>query len=72
VHENGVQRVALTFGAAATDNLPDLVPHELKGRLAERAVDLRAIAESARSRDYAPGELFALSDGAKTVRVWLE
>lgn len=71
VTEANQTRVALTFGAAATDYLPDLVPIELRERLQQRAIDLKAIAEDARRRDYPPGELFTLVDGAKTVRVWL-
>lgn len=71
VVENGTTKVALTFGAGATDNLPDLVPHELRSRLAERAINLVTIAADAKRRRYAPGELFSLADGAKLVRVWL-
>jgi len=71
VNEGGQSRVALTFGAGATDNLPDLVPLELRDKLRQRSIDLSAIAADARRRDYAPGELFALEDGGKTVRVWL-
>jgi predicted unusual protein kinase regulating ubiquinone biosynthesis (AarF/ABC1/UbiB family) len=72
VMEAGVDRVALTFGAGATDNLPDLVPHELRSRLQERAIDLVSIADLARRNNYAPGELFSLEDGQKLVRVWLQ
>ena len=72
VVENGADRVSLTFGAGATDNLPDLVPYELRRRLHERAIDLVSIAQNARQNNYAPGELFALEDGAKRVRVWLQ
>jgi len=72
VEENGATKVSLTFGADAVDRLPDLVPHELRDRLAERAVNLTAVADAARRGDYAPGELFSLVDGPKTVRVWLE
>ena len=71
VVENGTIKVALTFGAGATDNLPDLVPHELRSRLAERAINLVTIAADAKRRLYAPGELFSIADGAKRVRVWL-
>jgi len=72
VVENGVDRVALTFGAGATDNLPDLVPIELRNRLRERAIDLVTIATNARLSHYTPGELFSLTDGNKLVRVWLQ
>lgn len=72
VVENGIDRVALTFGAGATDNLPDLVPYELRRSLQERDINLVTIADDARRTDYAPGELFSLVDGHKLVRVWLQ
>ncbi len=64
-------KVALSFDAAATDQLPLLVPRELVERLRERSIDLVQVATDARQRDYAPGELFTYEDGARTVRVWL-
>lgn len=64
-------RVALSFDAAATDQLPALVPRELVERLRERSIDLVKVAAEARQRDYAPGDLFTFEDGARTVRVWL-
>lgn len=72
VRENNVTKVALAFGASATDHLADLVPHDLRSRLAERAIDLAVIIAGARGRHYAPGELFSFVDGTKAVRVWLE
>ena len=72
VVDHGTTKVALTFGAGATDNLPDLVPLDLRGRLAARGINLAAIAAGSRLQGYPPGELFALVDGGKTVRVWLE
>lgn len=71
VEENGVVRVALTFAAAATEHLYDLVPPELHGRLREKAIDLAEIAAGARRRHYAAGELFSLQEAGRSVRVWL-
>ncbi len=71
VTEAGQLRVALAFGAGAVDHLPDLVPHDLKPKLAARAIDLASLADRARQNDYAAGEVFTLEDGGKTVRVWL-
>lgn len=72
VLENGTCRVDLTFGAGATDHLPDLVPLDLRSRLDQREIRLASIASNARRNNYAPGELFALVDGAKDIRVWLQ
>ena len=65
-------RVSLIFAAAATDNLPDLVPLELRERIQARSIDLAAIAAEARRTNYAPGDLFRLDEGEKTTRVWLQ
>jgi hypothetical protein len=72
VLEDGETRVSLCFGAAATDNLSDLVPLDLRSRLTERSINLTAIAAEARRNAYAPGELFKFEEGKKSVRVWLE
>lgn len=65
-------RVDLSFGAAAAANLAWLVPPPIRRRLEEKLVDLGAIVERARASEFAPGELFSLIEGSKTVRVWLE
>jgi hypothetical protein len=72
VTEAGETKISLTFGAGAADSLASLVPIELRDKLHQRQIDLPAIAAEAQRTDYAPGELFALHDGAKTVRVWLD
>lgn len=71
VSEGDVTRVDLTFGAAATDCLPDLVPGELRRTLADRCIHLEDISAGARRRDYAPGDLFLYEEGDRKVRVWL-
>lgn len=72
VSEHGRQKVALCFGASATANLVDLVPQDLKPKLDQRGIDLADIAYGACQSHFAPGELFHLLDGAKSVRVWLD
>lgn len=71
VVEDGAVRVALTFAASAADQLPDLVPPELHGRLRAKAINLAALARDARARHYAAGELFSLEEAGRSVRVWL-
>jgi HPt (histidine-containing phosphotransfer) domain-containing protein len=72
VTENGSQKVALCFGAGAAANLADLVPGDLRPKLEQRGIRLADIAINARQNQFAPGELFLLTDGPKSVRVWLD
>jgi predicted unusual protein kinase regulating ubiquinone biosynthesis (AarF/ABC1/UbiB family) len=72
VSEHGQTKVALTFKAEAAGWLPELIPEELGLRLAQRSIDVAALARDAVAREFAPGELFNLQDADKSVRVWLE
>jgi predicted unusual protein kinase regulating ubiquinone biosynthesis (AarF/ABC1/UbiB family) len=72
VSEAGKTKVSLVFSAAATDNLADLVPLDLKPRLEARGICLRTLSEKARATDYAPAELFSMDEGDRNIRVWLE
>lgn len=64
-------KVALTFSAEATDHLAQLIPLEYRERLSRHDINLAEISARARSSGYAPGALFTLDEGSKTVRVWL-
>lgn len=72
VIERGENRVRITFDVAATDNLPDLIPPDVLPKLAARNIDAARLAAEARERNYAPAELFVLTEGERTLRVWLE
>jgi hypothetical protein len=72
VREAGQVRVELTFRAALAESLPDLVPPELEERLRELRVDVQAIAMDVAAHGFPPGDLFALTEDGKEVRVWLE
>lgn len=72
VMENGAQKVSLSFAASAAANLVDLVPQDLKPGLERRGIHLAEIASNASQSRFAPGELFQLQDGPKSVRVWLQ
>ena len=72
VSEGGQTRVELSFAAESAGNLIRLVPPHLRQKLVEHAIDLEAISASAQARDFAPGELFLFTDGARQVRGWLE
>lgn len=72
VTEDAVTHIDLTFCASLTEHLPRLLPVRVRDRLRQRAVDPDAIAHQARAAGFAPGELFHVSDGRRTVRAWLE
>jgi hypothetical protein len=72
VREAGAVRVDLTFNAVLAESLDELMPDELEEKLQARRVDVRRIAADAVARQFAPGELFTLTEGSKQVRVWLE
>lgn len=72
VSDGGETKVELTFAAVVAARLSDLVPDELRASLEERAIDVEQLAKDAVARDYEPGRLFELTEGSKTVRVWLE
>jgi hypothetical protein len=72
VCENDQTKVELTFQAQAAEWLHELVPEELKSRLLDRKVDVRALAQAAVTADFPPGTLFEDQRGFKSVRVWLE
>ncbi len=72
VQEAGHVRVDLTFRAILAESLPDLVPPELHEQLHARNIDVQRIAADAANQQFAPGELFQLTEGARQVRVWLE
>jgi len=72
VWEAGQVRVDLSFKAVLAESLPDLIPDELGEKLRARGLDVQRIAEEAVGRDFAPGELFRLTEASKLVRVWLE
>lgn len=72
VVEAGQRKVDLTFKAAMAERLAELMPPELLDKVQAQGLDVSAIALQAVQGDFAPGELFQLTEGAKQVRVWLE
>ncbi len=72
VWDAGEARVNLTFKPILAASLPDLIPDDLVAKLQERSVDVQRIADEAVANQFAPGELFQMSEGTKLVRVWLE
>lgn len=72
VTEGGATKVDLTFRAQVADHLSDLLPEDVHAKLKARAVDVEAISRAVVAGDFAPGELFALDEDPKGIRVWLE
>ena len=72
VTEGNRTKVDLTFGARVTENLPELIPDYLRPKLEQRAIDVSKIAKDAVAGHFEVGELFQLSEGGKTISVWLE
>ncbi len=72
VSENGMEKAKVTFRATAAENLAELVPPEIEGKLTERGINVQTIASVAKNANFPPGELFRLDEGAKKIRVWLE
>ena len=72
VMEGAVRKVDVTLPAGALRGLPRLVPEKTLEKLRRRSVDIAQITKTALANDGSPGELFALEDGEKVVRVWLE
>ncbi len=72
VLEHGRQKVAVTFRSRAAVFLHELLPDDLVPKLADRGIDVRAIEAAVVKNGFAPGELFALDEGAKRIRVWLD
>jgi predicted unusual protein kinase regulating ubiquinone biosynthesis (AarF/ABC1/UbiB family) len=72
VMEGERQKVSVTFMAHRAQALPELLPPEVLEKVAERQIDLNAIAERAVQTQFAPAELFRLEEGAKLIRVSLE
>jgi predicted unusual protein kinase regulating ubiquinone biosynthesis (AarF/ABC1/UbiB family) len=72
VEDAGQVKVDLTMRAAAAEFLADLVPEDLVEKLQARSIDVNKIAAQSIEKEFAPGELFVLSEGTKRVSVWLE
>jgi len=72
VTRGGAPVVQLTYGAGVVAHLPDLVPEELRERVRSHGVDVATLARTAVDNGCPPGDLFTVTDGDKTVRVWLE
>jgi predicted unusual protein kinase regulating ubiquinone biosynthesis (AarF/ABC1/UbiB family) len=72
VWEAGCEKAKVTFRATAAENLCDLVPPEIEGKLVERGIDVQNIAATAKNANFPPGELFRLDEGVRKIRVWLE
>ena len=65
-------KAEFTFLAHAAENLADLVPPEIEGKLTEMQIDIGQLARDAVRAGFPPGDMFQLEEGEKKVRIWLE
>jgi hypothetical protein len=72
VSRDGRSVVQVSFPAYAIVNLPDLVPDEVRPRVAAQRIDLEHLAATAAAEGCPPGEIFCLSGPDNLVRAWLE
>ncbi len=72
VTEHGNPKVTLTFPGRCADTLEELMPDDLRSRLAAEGTDLAAIVAASARRGHVPGLLFESHHNAQHVRVWLE
>lgn len=72
VTAGGRTRVELTQRAANIDNLDSLLDSDLKQRIKRQGLRLDNIVGDVRRRGYTPGPVFAMSEGNKDIKVWLE
>lgn len=68
----GATKVDLILRAQVADHLSDLLPDDVHAKLEARAIDVAAISRAVVAGNFAPGELFALNEDPKGIRVWLE
>jgi hypothetical protein len=71
VLHDGRPVIQVTFPAFAVANLTDLVPNEVRPRIAAHALDLDKLGARCAAQGCPPGELFTLR-GRDTLRVWME
>jgi hypothetical protein len=69
---DGQVKVLLSFPADAAGRLDELLPDEVRQRLAARGIGAGALGERAAAGGLAPGCLFELSEQGREMRVWLE
>ena len=72
ITENRRTRVELTLPHHSIDDLDDLLDDDVKARIAARGIDLATHVDGVRRRGYAAGEVFALEENGRTIRVWLD
>ena len=72
VTEAGAPKVTLTFPGRCADTLQELMPDDLRARLADEGTDLAGIVQQSARRGHAPAVLFESHHAQQHIRVWLE
>lgn len=74
VLHDGRPVIQVSFPAYAIVNLADLVPHEVRPRVAAEALDLGELGARHAAAGCLPGELFSLQGASRhhIIRAWME
>ena len=72
VSRDGRPIVQVSFPAQAIVDLAELVPDDVRPRIAATNLDLERLAATVAARGCPPGEIFSLSGSNNVVRAWLE
>ncbi len=74
VIRDGVQKVSLTMGMSAIEDLDTIIDDDVKERITQQGTNLNEIVRLARQAGYAPSELFTLDQPEKNqqIHVWIE
>lgn len=72
VMEGRTVKVQLTFRSECVERLAELMPPEVLEKLTERRIDVSVLSRKAIVEGLPAGDLFQLSEGTKSFRVWLE
>lgn len=72
IHEGLEPVVELAMPAAEVAHLEEQVPEEIRTKITEKGIDLPQTVAGILAAGIRPQEVFALEDGARRLRVWLE
>ncbi|MGE3610379.1 MAG: hypothetical protein AB7I27_12385 [Bacteriovoracaceae bacterium] len=72
VKQDGSEKVSLKLPIATLGWIETLMPEAVLEQITKRGIDLKAIAEKAKSENYRPQTLFEMDTEVKVYKVWIE
>jgi predicted unusual protein kinase regulating ubiquinone biosynthesis (AarF/ABC1/UbiB family) len=72
VLEHKKQVVFMTLPITALPNMEDLMPEKVLEKIRSENLNIKTMIQSVEASDYAPQELFHLSIGERSYRVWID